>query len=230
MGQIKTKFMKRTFTILVLLAFIGLSSIFAQAPTEGLVGYWPFNGNANDESGNGNNGTVNGSTLTSDRFGNENSAYNFNGVNNYILVNSSVTFPSTAITTAFWFNRNSISPTGLENYICKEHSFSTYLVQDSLLYSQVWKGTGGSWTMWGSGSYHVPMNNDWIFYVSTFDNTTKVVNIYINGVLQNSINETDPNAIVRTSTYPLYIGRNGSSSVYFIKGSLDDIRIYNRGV
>jgi hypothetical protein len=40
--------------------------------TTGLVAYYPFNGNANDESGNGNNGTVNGATLTSDRFGNTN--------------------------------------------------------------------------------------------------------------------------------------------------------------
>ena len=45
----------------------------------GLVGYWPFCGNANDESGNGNNGTVNGVTLTLDKFGNLNSAYNFSG-------------------------------------------------------------------------------------------------------------------------------------------------------
>ncbi|MFY7943724.1 MAG: LamG-like jellyroll fold domain-containing protein, partial [Crocinitomicaceae bacterium] len=40
---------------------------------------WPFNGNANDESGNGNNGTVNGATLTTDRFGNANKAYSFDG-------------------------------------------------------------------------------------------------------------------------------------------------------
>ena len=32
-------------------------------PADGLVGYWPFNGNANDESGNGNNGTKNGVTI-----------------------------------------------------------------------------------------------------------------------------------------------------------------------
>ena len=45
----------------------------------GLVGYWPFCGNANDESGNGNNGTVNGAvaSLCPDRDGNLNSAYNF---------------------------------------------------------------------------------------------------------------------------------------------------------
>ena len=41
----------------------------------GLVGYWPFNGNANDASGNGNNGTVNGATLTTDRFGNSNGRF-----------------------------------------------------------------------------------------------------------------------------------------------------------
>ena len=46
---------------------------------DGLVAYYPFNGNANDESGNGNNGTVNGATLTTDRFGNTNKAYSFNG-------------------------------------------------------------------------------------------------------------------------------------------------------
>lgn len=47
--------------------------------TNGLTAYYPFNGNANDASGNGNNGTVNGATLTADRFGNANSAYRFNG-------------------------------------------------------------------------------------------------------------------------------------------------------
>ena len=36
-------------------------------PSNGLVAWWPFSGNANDASGNGNNGTVNGATLTTDR-------------------------------------------------------------------------------------------------------------------------------------------------------------------
>lgn len=49
----------------------------------GLIAYYPFNGNANDLSGNGHNGIVNGATLTTDRFGNLNSAYYFDG-NDYI--------------------------------------------------------------------------------------------------------------------------------------------------
>ena len=50
----------------------------------GLIAYYPFNGNANDESGNGRNGVVTGATLTSDRFGSANSAYYFDGVGNKI--------------------------------------------------------------------------------------------------------------------------------------------------
>ena len=52
----------------------------------GLVAYYPFNGNANDESGNGNNGNVNGAILTNDRNGNSNKAYAFDGVDDYISV------------------------------------------------------------------------------------------------------------------------------------------------
>ena len=55
-------------------------------PTNGLVGWWPFNGNANDESGNGNNGTVNGATFTTDRNGASNNAYNFDGQSSFIEV------------------------------------------------------------------------------------------------------------------------------------------------
>ena len=52
----------------------------------GLVAYFPFCGNANDQSANLNNGIVNGPTLTSDRFGNANSAYEFDGSNDYISI------------------------------------------------------------------------------------------------------------------------------------------------
>ena len=52
---------------------------------DGLVVYYPFNGNANDESGNGHNGIVNGDTLTTDMFGNPNSAYSLNGMKEQVL-------------------------------------------------------------------------------------------------------------------------------------------------
>ncbi|MGA1867204.1 MAG: hypothetical protein ACMUJM_01530 [bacterium] len=56
----------------------------ASNPNEGLVAYYPFDGIANDLSGNGNNGTVYGAALTEDRFGDANSAYRFDGIDDYI--------------------------------------------------------------------------------------------------------------------------------------------------
>ena len=76
---------------LVMTTQIIFSQVPSYVPTNGLVGYWPFNGNANDQSGNGNNGTVNGATLTADRNGNSNNAYYFNGTSNYINLNKTLT-------------------------------------------------------------------------------------------------------------------------------------------
>lgn len=79
--------MKKFFTLLFLLSFIGLSIVFSQIPTSGLVAYYPFNGNANDLSGNSYNGTVDGATLTLDRFGNANNAYYFDGNSKINILN-----------------------------------------------------------------------------------------------------------------------------------------------
>ncbi len=51
---------------------------------DGLISYHPFNSNANDETGNGHDGTVYGAALTTDRFGNPDSAYRFDGIDDYI--------------------------------------------------------------------------------------------------------------------------------------------------
>jgi hypothetical protein len=96
------------FLLLTVAATLGLAAatmaqnVPSYVPTNGLVGWWPFNGNANDESGSGNNGTVNGATLTSDRFGNMNKAYSFNGVNNYMQCMQSGPIGVPSITVAFW--------------------------------------------------------------------------------------------------------------------------------
>ena len=54
--------------------------------TEGLIAYYPFNGNAKDMTGKGHDGTAQNAALTTDRFGNENAAFIFNGTNSSILV------------------------------------------------------------------------------------------------------------------------------------------------
>ena len=77
----KNKLILACMAMLSITNFI-IAQVPSYVPTNGLAGYWPFTGNANDVSGNGNNGTNNGATLTTDRFGNANSAYSFNGTSN----------------------------------------------------------------------------------------------------------------------------------------------------
>ena len=92
--------------------FLTILTASAQVPsyvsTNGLVGYWPFNGNAQDGSGNGNHGTVNGATLTTDRFGNQNGAYSFDGQGNRInILNQLFNLGWQNYTISAWFQTSS---------------------------------------------------------------------------------------------------------------------------
>jgi hypothetical protein len=119
---VNLKLLKMKKVMLIALA-VGLSltaNVWAQVPnyvpTNGLVGYWPFNGNANDESANGNNGTVNGATLSADRFGNANKAYSFDGVDDYITINNTVgNFGTSDFTISLWYLANNLNASHLIN-------------------------------------------------------------------------------------------------------------------
>jgi hypothetical protein len=71
--------------------------------SKGPVGEWKFDGNAKDSSPNANHGTVTGATLTTDRKGQANSAYHFNGTTDHITVSSSAVLnPTDEVTVEFW--------------------------------------------------------------------------------------------------------------------------------
>ena len=96
---------KPLFTAFVI-TFAALLHANAQSwLTNGLIAYYPFNGNANDESGNGNNGTVTAATLALDRFGIANAAYAFDGASSMITApdSPSLRIPGD-ITVACWVN------------------------------------------------------------------------------------------------------------------------------
>jgi hypothetical protein len=78
----------RTRSLAVCAIFFLFCGIAHAGLSDGLVAYYPFNGNANDESGNGYNEIVNGVTLMTDRFGNANNAYSFNGTDNEISLSN----------------------------------------------------------------------------------------------------------------------------------------------
>jgi hypothetical protein len=112
--------MKKIIVILVSIYSVFTTNLMAQVPnyvpTNGLVGWWPFNGNANDESGNGNNGTVNGATLTTDRNGVANSAYSFDGINDLIIAGTNGIPITTAISISVWIKP--MQNNGIAEFIC----------------------------------------------------------------------------------------------------------------
>jgi hypothetical protein len=212
-------------------------------PTTGLVAYYPFNGNANDESNNNNNGTVNGATLTTDRHGKENSAYEFGGMNNTnsisIASSSSLDFNNEA-TYSFFVKLNSevgSSPFvgagttpmigGGQAIFAKPHDQSNgYAGLISSSENGTFISVGSFYGVSGGLNNPAPQTNlnNWYHILFVFENgATK---IYINGQLKG---KTTSGSINVANGQPLYFGKY-SDYWYPLNGKLDDIRIYNRAL
>jgi len=200
--------------------------------SDGLVAYYPFNGNAYDESGNGNNGTVFGAALTTDRFGNPNSAYSFDGTDDGILISESGSLNNgnfqSGYTIAAW-----IKPTGLPtesdyNVIVSTNGFGLRLLiyesdPDVLLeaYHRDLQGTY-SWPPFA------PMPRDsWYFTVTTWDGSTGEWKMFLDG---NPSYPFTTDGLVENPSHPdrVAIGRGSWYDRWYFEGTIDDVRIYNR--
>lgn len=235
---------------LILLASLAFSiNAFAQVPsyidTNGLVGYWPFNGNANDESGTGNNGTVNGATLTTDRFGNSNAAYSFNGISNSIDVQHSASLsifgsqsPST-ISVWFYGYTNQVEELINKGY----HSINVpsygnkYLAitNDTLSYQYTLYNFSTLNSVRGPNGYF--NSQQWYHLVFVRDATSKV---YVNGInLSTAANNagwsTNYNLVLNNTDMSFGCRNNKDDNNVpfrnlFYNGKIDDIGIWNRAL
>jgi len=199
---------------------------------DGLVAYYPFNGNANDESGNGNNGTVYGASLTTDRFGNNGKAYSFDGVNSIIQTSSDFFNASNDFTISLWLKSDGLQQnqtvfnTTPHNVITLSYNYFThpqgYLM---LLYGGA---QFGNWYNQPGDIFSptISLQNQWSYI--TLTKTNGRFSVYQNGLILTSA------AIIQNPTSTLTkvnFGRCDPSTCnepYF--GSLDDIRIYNRAL
>jgi len=227
--------LKKLFTFYALM-FVMLCAN-AQIPTNGLVAWYPFTGNAIDSSGNGNNGTVNGASLTTDRFGKTNSAYNFNGINSYIVVKGNSQLFTKEYTVSIWFSPNknasqneppncllrsgNSTNCGWQGFeLAENHSNIRYGFQD----------LGNSYYSYSSTipiSYY--QKNKW--YNITFTRTSNKAIEYFNGQPFDSISNSiyDPAPLC-----DLFIGSNSldynNQPWNVFDGKVDDGRMYNRAL
>ncbi len=201
--------------------------------TQGLVGYWPFCGNANDDSGNGHNGTVNGATLTEDRFGNNNSAYGFDGVNDLIKVNHSSSFNTFPMSISLWCKGNSQYGALISKYTsCSSDNGWQLHTMEGKVSTYSYNFLGGAFLNCDGDSNTIISDNNWYNIVSTYD--LSGVKIYVNNVLVLTKPYIGSGSMsAPTNIQDLYIGTEINSigcSPYntYYQGLIDDIGIWNR--
>ncbi len=250
--------MKKKNLLLTAVATLGLTaSTMAQnvpnyVPTNGLVGWWPFNGNANDESGNGNNGTVNGATLTNDRFGNSNASIQFLQ-NQYIEIQSLYQNNISGYTISAWFKKSPTNantdgaivsgsypgqaPGGLRLNMGTINRFQ-WQIEDFPGVNGILQNAPGD-----NNNY---CDNNWHLVVSTFTSPNGLISasafkIYIDGSLVQTIScnanwptiDTTAFAPVNNGNRNTIIGNCGGNYFNFSNsflGTLDDIGIWNRAL
>lgn len=202
-------------------------------PANGLVAWYPFNGNANDMSGNGLHGTVFGCTPTADRNGNANSAYQFNltgETGKYINISPSSLLELSYFSISVWYNTTS-ADTAQVLYGKTDTSTNA----NEIYYGSVWKGSlkNGPACSTNYYWYHVTHSptvstNQWIHIVYTWDG--QKLKAYKNGVLVNTNNSVPAGAVISCPGGNLRFGKWWNLNPQWFKGKMDDIGIWNRAL
>jgi hypothetical protein len=228
----KTKITLFVAVLAVALLGVGCASTEPAFVSDGLIAHYPFSGDAKDESGNGNDGEVKGPTLAVDRHGKPNSAYSFDGVDDFITTGGDGTSLalSERITISAWF-----ASTGDDGWIISRMSDTQPAHQNYSLTIHNQKAA-----FWLNGlemdDFRLDGNLDfrdgkWHQLVATWEKNGGVNNtkIYVDGSIDNS--KTSPIDSLTTPIWKVQIG--GGIEAFernFLKGSIDDVRIYNRAL
>jgi hypothetical protein len=202
----------------------------------GLVAHYPFDGNAQDVSGNKNHGIVKGPTLTQDRFKNADSAYNFEGANHSIVVPSSSSLnPANQLSIAFWIKINGITnewspiihkggPALVSGHSNRE--YTVWLHRQANLAIASAGDNSGQHTL----SSKPITKGKWLFYTAVVDRRNHSMKVYLNGVLNTQ--SADSYSSFNNNNHELVFGGRGEGRSTYSppKAVLDDIRIYNRAL
>jgi hypothetical protein len=201
--------------LLFLAGFNFAQNVPAYVPTIGLVGWWPFSGNAIDSSGNGNNGTVNGATLTADRNGVANRAYSFDGVNDNINpLQNNLPLGTNSRSVSLWFKR--IGNGGCLFSYGTANTGNAFMISigTNIIANQGW--TNPDFPVFPT------IDNAWHHVVCTYDGAFS--RIYFDTALLGTGNMAGLNTILGS----FYFGTRVLNDMDFFNGNLDDIGIWNR--
>lgn len=211
--------MKPTLIYYFLLLFL-----FQDLKAQSIIAHYPFNGSTNDVSGNNIHLTNDGATLTTDRFGNNDQAYFFDGTTKMFANDNDLLDLTSGFSIGFWINKQS---TQLYQFVMSKHysgvdntgswGIANY-TEDNLSF----KAT----PFWSDASVATPAfpQNTWTHVVFTYDQTSGDWHFYINGKLETSGNRI---FTIQNTTNQFIIGACMPNDFHLI-ASLDDIRIYDQ--
>ena len=201
--------------------------------SSGMIGYYSFNGNANDESGNGNHGVVEGAVLTTDARGNLNSAYEFNGSSKIQIELFSGFDWGDQFSVSVWFKRSG----GYNDY----HG----IVNNGYAYHGSWEIRHGREDSGTRIFSSLLTENNTDFQVASITGTASV-NGWHHGVLTYNgskhsffldnvlIGEKSTSGSILVKNTPVTIGQSGFGRVdeplEFFIGKIDEVRIYKRAL
>jgi len=196
---------------------------------EGLVAYYPFNGNAKDESGNWSDGKVVGATLTEDRHDGRGKAYSFDGVDDYISLGDLDLTGS--LTLNAWINSDVIKGDHYHDIIHKKQSLNFRAggkgnTKGKLLGNVNSEGNARSYS---SSTLSIGI---WQMMTMVFDANTGTLKLYVEGQDKTVVNNAGPGG-ARQNNFAMHIGSYSDpslSSNEWFHGSIDDVRIYNRAL
>ncbi len=199
--------------------------------SSGLVAYYPFNGNANDESENGNDGTVNGATMTKDRFGKDNSAYSFSStVSNIGLGNIITDFHEITISTYVKRNDSSLGGhiisndrAGYKDDFLLGIGGSNWNVSATNKINLVFQSAATSTHHEIVSDTEVPVNT-WIHVAGTLGSDG--MKLYIDGQLQSTTTSYAVSSTNGQNNWHIHGNPSGSYSDSNI--DVDEVRFYDR--
>jgi len=188
----------------------------------GLVAYYPFNGNANDESGNGHHGVVNGPELVADRFGNSESAFWFSQTDHYIEVAAAHAFELTSWTICCWLQMDSYAGRTVLGKMADGSGYYNF----ALISRSGDEITAQYETCSSDDDHYVHADGlstgRWFFIVSRRDESNGEHAIFINGIQVDAHGWFD---VPCTNAENFRIGITNYHSAF--EGTIDDLRIYD---